>query len=177
MRRVLAGLFLGCVLAVAWASPAVAVDGQGDPDNPPDSCFEVNADGDLPTCTYDGTRWERSYPDGASGAGGGIVALMVLVGVAGVGFTVYRVSMARRLATRAGMDPGEATAMTLLSDDGLAATYLASNLRPAVPSARGDATPGRSATERLAELSALLEQGLVTQAEHDERRAAILGSI
>jgi hypothetical protein len=32
-------------------------------------------------------------------------------------------------------------------------------------------------TERLAELESLKEQGLVTQAEYDERRAAILGSL
>ena len=72
------------------------------------------------------------------------------------------------------MDADEATAMTLLSDDGLDATYLASNLRPGQPQEGG---PGRSVTERLAELESLKQPGLVTQAEYDERRAAILGSL
>jgi hypothetical protein len=68
------------------------------------------------------------------------------------------------------LDADEATAMTLLSDDGLDATYLASNLRPGHPQQGG---PGRSVTERLAELESLKQQRLVTQAEYDERRAVI----
>ena len=32
-------------------------------------------------------------------------------------------------------------------------------------------------TDRVAELDSLREQGAVTQAEYDERRAAILGSL
>ena len=91
--------------------------------------------------------------------------------------------MARRMAERSGMDPGEATAMTLLTDDGLEATYLASNMRPpATAAAPADGHPAeapsaRSATERLTELAQLRDQGLVTQAEYDERRAAILDSL
>lgn len=54
------------------------------------------------------------------------------------------------------------------------ATSLASNLRPGQPQEGG---PGRSVTERLAELESLKQPGLVTQAEYDERRAAILGSL
>jgi len=60
-------------------------------------------------------------------------------------------------------------------EDGLDATYLASNLRPGQPQHQGG--PGRSVSERLAELESLKKQGLVTQAEYDERRAAILESL
>jgi hypothetical protein len=100
---------------------------------------------------------------------------MVLVGLVGLAITIYKVAMARDLARRSGMDENQATAMTLLEDDGLEATYLASNLRPQTqPSGT---TPARSVTERLAELDALKAAGTVTQAEYDERRAAILGSL
>jgi hypothetical protein len=179
MRRLLATLLLGWVLALASAVPALAVD--GDPDNPPDSCFETNADGDLPTCTFSGGTWHRSYPtaDDGDGSSGGFALLVVLAFTAAIGFTVYKVSMARNMARKAGMDPGQATAVTLLTDDGLEATYLASNLRQ--PSAAGQPADsgavGRTVSERLAELESLREQGLVTQVEYDERRAAILGSL
>jgi hypothetical protein len=82
--------------------------------------------------------------------------------------------MARKMAERSGMDANEATAMTLLSDDGLDATYLASNLRPGQPQEGG---PGRSVSERLTEVESLKQQGLVTQAEYDERRTAVLDSL
>jgi hypothetical protein len=112
--------------------------------------------------------------------GGGIpgwfIAWGVLVVIVGIGATVWRVSTAQRLAKRSGMDPGLATQMTLLSDDGLDATYLASSLRQPTPSPTPTATPP-SASERLAELRSLLDGGLVTQAEYDERRKAIIDSV
>jgi hypothetical protein len=110
--------------------------------------------------------------------GGGFGAfgvLFVLVIVVGIGITIYKVAMARDLARKSGMDEDQATAMTLLTDDGLEATYLASNLRP--PGAGTASTSARPVSERLAELESLHDQGLVTQAEYDERRAAILGSL
>jgi hypothetical protein len=55
--------------------------------------------------------------------------MFVLAAVAGVGLTIWRVSLARDLARESGMDPDRATAVTLLSDDGLDATYLASSRR------------------------------------------------
>jgi hypothetical protein len=115
----------------------------------------------------------------STGPPGWFVALFVLTLIAGVGITIYKVTMARDLARKSGMDPNQATAITLLEDDGLEATYLASNLR----SPAGGAIPeppvggGRSVSERLAELSNLRDQGLVTQAEYDARRAAILDSL
>jgi hypothetical protein len=67
--------------------------------------------------------------------------------------------------------------MTLLSDDGLDATYLAANLRGT--QAANQATPPPSATTaaRLEELKSLLDRGLVTQSEYDERRKAIIDSV
>ena len=89
--------------------------------------------GEPPTCTKgaDGT-WVASWPDdpSSSGFGGGIVLLMVFMVAIGIGITVWKVSTARRLATESGMSPGLATEMTLLTDNGLDATYLAASLRP-----------------------------------------------
>ena len=181
MRRLLATILLGWALVLTGAGSALAGE---DPGEPPDWCFEPNASGDLPTCssTVDG-EWERNYPDSADpGMPDGFIALIVVGLVVGVGITIFKVFMARDLARKSGMDPDQATALTLLEDDGLEATYLASNLRgPA-----GESTPthaadsaggGRSVSERLAELTTLLEQGLVTQSEYDARRAAILDSL
>ncbi len=175
MRRVVAAVLIAWAIAVAGVAPATA---DADPANPPDSCFEPNADGDLPTCTFDGDDWNRSYPD--EDGMGGFAVLFVLAALASVGFTIYKVSMARDMARKAGMDPGQATAMTLLTDDGLEATYLASNLRPSRDEhdQSTDSESGeRTVTERLAELETLRDQGLVTQGEYDQRRAAILGSL
>jgi Short C-terminal domain len=118
--------------------------------------------------------------------GGGIpgwfIAWGVLVAIVGIGATVWRVSTAQKLAKRSGMDPGLATKMTLLSDDGLDATYLAASLRgqatppPETPPTTATASPGATA-ERLEELKSLLDGGLVTQAEYDERRKAIIDSV
>jgi hypothetical protein len=144
--------------------------------------------------------WVASWPDdGGLGSGSGIpgafVFLVVVGMIAGVAITIWKVSTARTLARQSGMDPGLATRMTLLTDDGLDATYLASSLRPhpqqaaePVPQASQpsqptrpapSATPStdRTATSRLRELQGLLDQGLVTQAEYDRRRQAIIDSV
>ncbi len=171
-RRVLA---LGCLvlLALVWgASSAFA-----EPD-PPARCFRANANGELPTCRWDGTGWTRSFDSGGTGSSvpGGFVALAVLALLAGIAVTVWRVSTARQLARDAGLDTGQATAMTLLEDNGLEATYLAANLRdrqPRLPSG----PVARSTEARLRELQELRNQGLVTSVEYDERRRAILDSL
>jgi hypothetical protein len=182
MRRLLTTLLLGWVLALTCVATAAASDGDPEPGDPPASCFQSNGEGELPTCTYVDGRWERSYPESGGGAGDAIALLVVLALLVGGGFTAYKVSMARRMAREAGMDPDRATAMTLLTDDGLEATYLASSLRPPV----GGVPPnehdhpvggGRTVRERLAELEKLREQELVTEAEYDTRRAAILESL
>jgi Short C-terminal domain len=115
-------------------------------------------------------------PDSGGGVPGWFVAFFVLVIVLGVGTTVWRVATAQKLAKRSGMDPSLATKMTLLSDDGLDATYLAASLRDrAAPPSPGTAPPTTAA--RLEELRGLLDRGLITQQEHDERRKAIIDSV
>jgi len=140
--------------------------------------------GEFPSCTYDdnGKIIDKTYNDGPFGTGdggGGIpgwfAALFVLAIVGGIGVTVWRVSMARAMATRAGLDPHDATAVTLMSDDGLGATYLAASLagkrqhqQPQQPA---------DASDRLRELEQLRDQKLITDAEYDARRKAIVESI
>ena len=88
---------------------------------------------------------------------------------------MWRVTTAQRLAKQAGLDPGTATQVALLSDNGLDATYLASSLRQ--QSTAAPAPEARDASTRLAELKSLLDQGLVTQAEYDARRQAIIDAV
>ncbi len=118
----------------------------------------------------------------------GVFVFLFVIGLlVALGITVWKVSTAQRLARQSGMDPGLATQMTLLTDDGLDATYLAASLRPApmTPSASGlreESSPTQervvlTAAERLTELKSLLEQGLVTQTEYDERRKAIIDTV
>lgn len=166
--------------------------GAPDPDNPPNWCFQPNQDGELPTCSFVGGQWHRSFDGGGdmgpgfgSGPGDGVpgafVALFVLALVAGIAVTVWKVSTARRMARDSGMNPDDATVMTMFTDDGFEATYLAANLRqpqhqnqpPPTPAAG----PTTSAAERLRELDRLLSEGLITQAERDERRRAIIDGI
>jgi hypothetical protein len=170
------------VTATAYAEPS-----------PPPKCFQSNAEGDLPTCTYEGGSWKVSYDSGGFGdsggnGGGGIpagfVAFAVLAVIAGIGVTIWRVSMARNIARGAGMDPNQATAVTLLGNEGLDAAYLAANLRArqADPGTAPTAAPAtgsapRTVADRLGELQRLRDQGLVTEAEYDAQRKAIVGSV
>lgn len=171
MRRVLGVLVLGWLLAVAPGLPAAAAAVDGGLDGVDPCSGTINGD---PVVCDDG---------GGDGFGGGFAAIVVVFVLIGAGVTIFKVSMARDMARKSGMDPDQATAMTLLSDDGLDATYLASNLRPQVDASAAPAAPaataatGRSVSERLAELEALREQGLVTQVEYDARRTAILDSL
>jgi hypothetical protein len=104
---------------------------------------------------------------------GAFVGFFILVVIIGVGTTIYRVSMARDIARRAGMDPNDAAAATLLTENGLDATYLAASLR----SGQHDVPAPRTTESRLQELKSLLDRGLVNQAEYDQRRAEILAEI
>src|SRR4051812_31101951 len=73
-------------------------------------------------------------PNASTGIPGSFVFLVVVGILISIGVAVWKVSTAQRLAKQSGMDPGLATQMTLLSDDGLDATYLAASLRqPPVP--------------------------------------------
>lgn len=121
-------------------------------------------------------------PDPGGGIPGWFVGLFVLVAIIGIGTTIWRVTTAQKLAQRSGMDPGLATRMTLLSKDGLDATYLAASLRgdphgadPVGAETSPTAVPATAA--RLEELKSLLDRGLVTQAEYDDRRQAIIDSV
>jgi hypothetical protein len=120
---------------------------------------------------FDGTD------DPGMGIPGWFIAIAVLFVLIGVVTTIYRVSTARSIATKAGLDPDDATRVALLDDDALSATYLASSLHAKKSESTPAAEPGRSTAERLQELQALKDQGLVTEAEYTERRAAILGSV
>lgn len=105
------------------------------------------------------------------------IAFFVVTVLISIGIAIWKVSTARDLARQAGMDPDVATGMTLLDDNGLSATYLASSLRTAGPTTPA-ATPGPpSAIDRLAELKGLLDGGLITQNEYDQRRQAIIDSV
>ncbi|GAA4690095.1 hypothetical protein [Nocardioides conyzicola] len=112
------------------------------------------------------------------GIPGWFVALFVLVLVAGVGASIWRVSAAQRMARDAGMSESDATAVALLSDDGLEATYLAANLRqPPVPPAAEPAAAPASTAARLVELRQLVDQELITMEEYEKRRREIIDSV
>jgi len=111
--------------------------------------------------------------DSAFNAFGAFFILAIVLGVAG---TIWKVSTARRMAEKAGIDPDDATKMALMTDDGLEATYLASSLRQPLPHAAAEPTD-RPVAERLKELDALKRDGLITAEEYDERRKAILNDV
>src|SRR3954447_7413194 len=128
----------------------------------------IDHNGEPPTCTKVNGSWVASWPDDSTaGFGGGFAFLVVLALVAAVGITIWKVSTAQKLARQSGMDPSLATQMTLLSDDGLDATYLAASLRrppvvpvapvPESPSTAAQERPQSSAAERLTELKSLLD--------------------
>lgn len=173
LRLSLAGLC--CAAAVLLALPASA-------DQLQDCIDQGNAQGiDMPTCVEQDGKLvpEDSGNDslgGGDGIPGGFVFLFVLVGALGVGLTIWKVSAARRLATSAGMDPDVATGVTLLDENGLSATYLASSLRSRQSPGETPTSPSPTAA-RLAELKKLLDGDLITQTEYDERRKAIIDSV
>ena len=152
---------------------ALVVSGPGG--DPPEKCFVTNDQGELPTCTTTGDGgWQVTYPSDDATGGEVFGALFLLALLAGIAFTVWKVSTARRMAREAGMDEGDATAMTLLTDEGFEATYLASNVR----TAPGTGTPvPPSAAQRLRDLEALRTEGLLTEEEYAERRRAILAEL
>lgn len=150
----------------------------------PKECFDLGVDGEPASCMWsESGGWELVESGGGFGAPTWLVLPFVLVLLLGVAGTWWRVSAARRMATRSGLDPADATAVTLLGEHGLEATYLASTGRgasTAVPSPVPSATspgPASSAEERLTELARLLDRGLISAVEYDERRRAVLDSL
>jgi hypothetical protein len=141
---------------------------------PPDECLALDNTGQPVTCMQqpDGSWTPESSPLGPQPAELAVAgfALVLVLGVAG---TLWRVSTARSMARAAGLDEATAGRMALVSDDGLTATYLASSMRsPSSP-----APVVRDTATRLRELDRLRSEGLVTEAEHAERRAAILAEL
>ncbi len=101
--------------------------------------------------------------------GPGIGLFVVMAVLFGVGGFVVRLSLARQIARDAGQDETKAVLTTALSDNGLAATYVAGALAPH--------SSAPSTEDRLAELQRLHEQGLVTEAEYATKRAEILDEL
>jgi len=176
------GLLMGA--AAGFALPALA----DDPTPPPGVCDNLSV-GDACLQAPDGT-WSVQHNVGGFGSDpsdpgipGAFVGWMIFVIAVGIGITVWRVSTARRLARNAGLDEGDATAVTLLGNDGLAATYVASAVQSAqqrrAPEARRDLPIPRatSTEERLRELQRLHDEGLVTDDEYTQRRSAIVNSV
>lgn len=117
--------------------------------------------------------------DPGPGIPGWFIALFILFIMIGIGTTVWRISVARRIAEDAGLNPNTATKVSLLGQDGIDTTYLASTIAaqsrrqtPANPTQRP-----KTAEERLQELQALKDKGLITDAEYEAQRQKILGAI
>lgn len=96
----------------------------------------------------------------------------------GITATVMRVRTASRLAERAGLDPGDAAWTSLLSENGLPATYAIANLpgRGAAPEVVATAAP-RTVERRLAEVKRLHDKGLISPEEYETRRTRILDEV
>src|SRR3954470_6783928 len=113
MRR--RSIMVLALCAAMVGGPVAAAGAANDQSEIPAKCLQAGPNGELPTCSKDGSgEWTASYPDDGLGGGGipgGIVVLMVMVAIGGAGFTLWKVSMARQTATDAGMDPGMATAV------------------------------------------------------------------
>jgi hypothetical protein len=115
--------------------------------------------------------WMMAAAAGGSGASTAAVAIGLVVLAGGLGVSWYRVSADRRAARAAGLDPNTATRRALTGKD-----IPEPDRTP--PPRRGPADPSAgNAAARLTELRSLLDQGLLSQAEYDERRRAIIDSI
>jgi hypothetical protein len=160
MKRILGVVALASLLSVAFPVLAVA-------DEVDDVC------GTDPDCSV--------TPGGTFDTGPGIpdwfTLVFVLAACAAISFAIYRVSVARDLARKAGLDEGAAGAIALLQENGLSATYLASSLSRERAAAAGVVQQPRPAAERLAELQQLRDSGAITEDEYAARRQAIIDSV
>lgn len=121
-------------------------------------------------------------PSSGGGFPAGFVVLFVIVAIAGIGTTIWRVSFTRQMAQKAGLSSGEATAVAVLGGTlGTDAAVIGATLKPRLDASIAPhpvSSPANGTADgRLAELKGLLDRGLVTQTEYDERRKAILDSI
>ena len=121
--------------------------------------------------------------NGGPGIPGFFIFFVILAVVIGVGTTWYRISTARSIARRTGMDVGDATAVALLNDNGLSAAYMRSGMQqpqqrvnqeplPAEPEA-----PPRTPEQRLADLDNLHDAGRITDEEYAAARKRIIDSL
>lgn len=185
IRRLVAGTSLAGALVLGGAAPAIA---EATPP-PPVECSDPGY-----TCSYDGANWKVDPPVGSitqygppddGPSPGGMFALFAIGALVIGGISIaWRVSAARGIARRAGMDPDDAVTTTLLSHDGLAATYIAANLRqqqpepPYRPMGHLEPPSGRQTVEsRLTQLKGLHDEGLITDDEYDRRRTEIVNSV
>lgn len=178
VRVVLAGVLAAAVLGFSTAAFADDLQNcidQGTVNGVPPTCVEENGKY-VPETTSGGFG-----TDGGSGIPAGFVLFGVLAVVIGIGTTAWKVSTARRLAQDSGMDPSVATTMTLLTPNGLDATYLAATLKAKGHDIASEPSPeptsAGKAEDRLATLKRLLDDGVVTQPEYNERRQAIINDI
>jgi len=112
--------------------------------------------------------------------------LWIVAGVFGIIKLVARQRAARTIAMSHGLNPEEAAATTLLTPNGLDATYLAANLRPTPEAPTHYAPPPLAPTPlnaahnveaRIHELNLLKQQGVITEDEYNTRRQAIISEI
>jgi hypothetical protein len=169
LATLLAGILAAVVLLLATPATSYAAE-----PGIVDCSAVVTGDPDFEECAVEDPDLFGDESGVGPGIPAGFAAWFVLIVVAGVGFTVWQVSKTRSMARRAGMDPNEATAMTLLSDGGFEATYLAANLRNTGTSAY---PVPRDVADRLRELQRLKDQELVTADEYAARRQAIIDGI
>lgn len=171
------GLILGVVLGAAPSAFA-------EEDPFAETCDDAElAEVDLPATCIDG-EWittDDGFGDDFMSAEDDfdkIFGVMLFIGLVGGGAALWwRVSTARGLARKAGMDENDAGTMAAFTNGGLEATYLASQLR-ADPLASAPATPSApDATARLAELQRLRDAGAITPEEYDAQRRKIIESI
>lgn len=123
----------------------------------------------------DGVPLQPGFGD--LGFPGWFVAFFVFVVVLGVGLTIWKVLESRKMAGEAGIDEDRAAAVTLLSEDGFEANYLASTLRSG--NRLYDAPPddGADVAGRLEKLEDLRRQGTITEDEYAAQRAEIIKSV
>jgi Short C-terminal domain len=184
MRRSLA--ILGSMVVAIWGVPAAHAGALVA--RIPHKCLVANQFGQLPSCTRSGNGgWVATYPNsgpgGSSGGGipSGFIALFVIVGLIGIGVTIWRISLTRRMATNAGVNPNDATALAVLGgstaiDTAILAKTLSHRSNDAASPA-AEEPHGATAEARLKELQHLKDNGVITADEYESRRAAIINAI
>jgi hypothetical protein len=101
----------------------------------------------------------------------GLIMVLIVVGfVAAIVGGVIRYRTTKRMAIRSGMSEADAAGFAMTSEHGLEAAFVADRLAGTVVVPTPRATSG----ERLAELAALRDQGLISAEEYNAKRRSIL---